>query len=205
VVSHATTLTLKSRKGTWIRDVAATYAPIQHEFHGGDIDPTNFPTDHPAGTTYHVQDINKPWPEDWKGTFDFVHQRLALVGAGAAQKEAVLALAALTKPGGWIQLIEAENILPDNMGQAMQDFFELMKVMFAILGARLDLTRQIPGWLEEAGFIDIQDRLVGMKIGATNPDPRLAKQGVFSTAIGCAAVVRFAKSEFSKYMFSDSP
>ncbi|OCL14894.1 S-adenosyl-L-methionine-dependent methyltransferase [Glonium stellatum] len=180
--------------GTWIRDFASGYALVQHEIHGADIDPTNFPANPPAGTIYRVQDIKKSWPEDWKGTFDLVHQRLALVGAGPAQKEAVLNLAALVKPNGWIQLMEAENVFVDDQGPAMYDFVRLMKDMFIIMGAKIDLTRQIPGWLEEAGFTDIQDRLIDMKIGATNPNPRLAKQGVYSTAISATALSRFGKS-----------
>lgn len=88
--------------GTWIRDLAASIAPVEHQVVGTDIDGSNLPTKPPAGQTYQVQDIKKPWPADWQGKFDFVHQRLALVGGGPAQQQALHNLTALVNPRGWI-------------------------------------------------------------------------------------------------------
>lgn len=55
-----------------------------------------------------VQDINKPWPESWNNTFDFVHQTLVLFQAGAKQRDAINSLAKLVKPGGYIELMEPQ-------------------------------------------------------------------------------------------------
>lgn len=99
--------------------------------------------------TYQIQDINKPWPEDWHNNFDVVHQRLALAGAGPNAQIALGSIARLVKPGGWIQLIEADNLLTDADGPAMRDFVQLMKDIFTTIGTPLSLSRELSGWIEE--------------------------------------------------------
>ncbi|KAH6657436.1 hypothetical protein BKA67DRAFT_555263 [Truncatella angustata] len=180
--------------GTWIRDLAAAYPDVKHEFIGIDINPAEFPAEPPGGTTYQVHDINKPWPEEWAGHFDFVHQRLVLVSAGARQEQALHSLGALVKPGGWIQVIEATNELPEGCGPVMHAFVDVMNGVFKFMDADLKLTDQIPGWLKGAGFVDIQDRNVPLKFGAQNPDATLAGQGVFSTSAAAGGLGKFAQT-----------
>ncbi|KAF2267211.1 S-adenosyl-L-methionine-dependent methyltransferase, partial [Lojkania enalia] len=163
--------------GTWIRDLAASCPDVQHQYVGTDIDPSNFPANPPSRTTYQRQNINEEWPQEWKGSFDLVHQRLALAGGGSAQKPAVLRLVDLVKPGGWIQLIEATNVLPEGNGEVMRGFVGLMNDVFTIMGANLKLMEDLPGWLEEAGLVDVQSKLVELNLGPLNPNPRLATQG----------------------------
>ncbi|RYP49412.1 hypothetical protein DL768_004885 [Monosporascus sp. mg162] len=180
--------------GTWIRDLTAATAPVSHEFFGTDINPAEFPADSPANIAYQAQDINQPWPTEWEGQFDFVHQRLVLVGAGPKQKEALQSLGGLVKPGGWIQVIEATNKLPEGCGPVMHAFVELMNAVFETMGADLNLADRLPEWLEGAGFVDIQDRLISMKLGARNSDATLASRGVFSTSTAARGLAQFGKT-----------
>jgi hypothetical protein len=124
-----------------------------------------------------------------------VHQRLALVGGGPNQQQILGTLAQLVKPGGWIQLIEATNQLPDESGPAFCNFMTVMKALFAALGASFRLTDELPGWLEQAGFVDVQHRDINTKLGATNPNPKLAKQGVYSTTVAARGLANFGKCE----------
>lgn len=126
-----------------------------------------------------------------------MHQRLALVGGGSAQQQVLSNLAALVKPGGWIQLMEATNVLPDEDGPAMRNFVAVMKGMFVAMGSSLDLGNELPGMLQKEGFEDVQDRLFNTKQGAMNPDPTLAKQSVYSTVVPARALAAFGKSEYS--------
>lgn len=75
--------------GTWIRDLAQQYSGVPHEFIGTDIDTSAWPKDPPPHQTYQIQDITKPWPAEWKESFDFVHQRLALAAGGPMQKQII--------------------------------------------------------------------------------------------------------------------
>ena len=165
-----------------------------HRFVGTDIDASKFPENPESGASYRVQDINKPWPEDWQSSFDVVHQRLALVGGGPNAQNALKSLSALVKPGGWIQLIEAENVLTHGDGPAMHNFVGLMKDIFTVMGCSLKLSQELSGWLKEDGFVDVQERVVPVQLGATNPKPELAKRGVYSTGVAAAGLVHFGKS-----------
>jgi hypothetical protein len=186
--------------GTWIRDLAASTAPVEHQFVGTDVDASNFPASPPSGQTYQAQDINKPWPEEWKESFDLVHQRLVIVGAGPAQQQALGSLAALVKPGGWIQLIEATNELPEGTGPAFRNFIAVMKGVFTAFGSSLHPGNELSGWLQAAGFESVEDRVINTKLGATNPDPRLAKQGVYSTTVAARGLATFGKSMYSTFI-----
>ncbi|CAJ2504435.1 Uu.00g118290.m01.CDS01 [Anthostomella pinea] len=180
--------------GTWIRDVAGLYPSIEHEFYGTDIKPAEFPVDPPKGTNYQVHDINNPWPGDWEGRFDFVHQRLVLVAAGANQENALKSLGRLVRPGGWIQVMEATNELPESCGPEMRKFVGVMNSVFQVMGADLKATERISEWLGEAGFVDIEHCTLPMKLGAQNPDATLAQRGVFSTSTAAKGLAKFAKS-----------
>lgn len=184
-----------SETGVWIRDLASSTAPVSHEFYGTDINPAEFPSEAPANTIYQAQDITKPWPEDWKEKFDFVHQRVVLVGAGPHQKAAVKSLGSLVKPGGWIQLIEATNNLPDGSGPEMHAFVKLMNGIFVSMGASLEMTQDLPRWLEQDGFVGIQTCMVDFKVGAQNPVADLARRGTFSMTTACKNLAQWGKCE----------
>ena len=138
--------------------------------------------------------MNKPWPTEWHDYFDIVHQRLALVGAGPGARNVVKNLTELVKPGGWIQLIEGENIIDETDGPAMHDFLKLMKDVFTLMGAEVTFAKNMSGWLKAIGFEHVQERLVDVYMGASNKDPQLAQQGVNSTSVACGGLVDFAKS-----------
>lgn len=180
--------------GAWIQDVAGEWP--QHQFVGTDLKPDDFPKTPPANTVYQVQDITSPWPEEWKGSFDFVHQRMVSVGAGAKQKEAVQSLAALVKPGGWIQLAEATNEAPESAGPFMRDTIQTMRDIFVFMGADIHVTDKLGGWLEEVGFVDVQTRELCNRIGAAHPDAQLAKEGVFYITTSMKMLAALGKSTY---------
>jgi hypothetical protein len=171
---------------TWIRDLAAATAPVEHQFVGTDITRDNF-------ATYHVQDINQPWPEDWENSFDLVHQRLVLVCAGAAVQQVVDNLVALVKPGGYIQLIEATNDLLEDGGPGIQDFIAVVQGIFKSMGSSPNLGNDLAGLLQAAGCEDVGEHLVGTRLGVNHPDIQFAKQGIYSTTLGVRALSAFGK------------
>ncbi|KAH8704452.1 hypothetical protein GQ44DRAFT_732403 [Phaeosphaeriaceae sp. PMI808] len=180
--------------GTWVCDFAASAAPIGHHIIGTDINGEDFPTDPPPNQTYQVQDINKSWPEDWRESFDFVHQRLTLAAGGSSQEGALRNLATLVKPGGWIQLIEPTNEAPEGSGPAFQNFVTAMQGVFSSMGSSTHVGNEVAGWLKAIGFEDVQDRLYHIKVGAANPNPKLAKQGVYSTTTSARGAASFGKT-----------
>lgn len=143
-----------------------------------------------------VQDINKPWPEEWKQSFDIVHQRLSLAASGPGAKQAIQNLALNVNPGGWIQLIEAENFLNiSEKGSAMYNFVQLILDLYAFMGAPTQLSNQLKPWLEESGFTNVQERTIDCLMGSLNPDRQLAKNGVYSMNVAVTGLVGFGKSK----------
>jgi hypothetical protein len=111
------------------------------------------------------------------------------------QKDIVTNLADMVKPGGWIQLIEATNDSLDSHGPAFSNFVTIIKGIYSTFHASLKLADELPVWLKDIGFEDVQYRDIDTKLGAANPNPQLAKQGVYSTTVAARGLVQFASSK----------
>lgn len=181
--------------GTWIRELISTIpsSNTSHSFIGTDINTKEFPKTVPPNTEFHFQDVTMPWPRPWLSSFDLVHQRLTLPGAGKQQKLAVQQLASLVKAGGWIQLIEAENVPYEQDGACMHDFITFKRTVFTAMGANVLLTSAIPMWLKEVGLKKLDSELIWLKLGKANADAELGKRGVYSTSRLVEALVPFAQ------------
>jgi hypothetical protein len=111
------------------------------------------------------------------------------------QRQTVANLADMVKPRGWIQLIEATNESLDSHRPAFRNFVTMIKGVYATFHASLELVDELPVWLKEAGLVDVQHRDIDTKLGAANPDTRLAKQGVYATTVASRGLVQYALSE----------
>ena len=108
-------LALKLRKntqigpGTWSLDMANEYS--ESKFYGVDISPV-FPMEaKPANTEFKVYNIAEgtAFPDNH---FDFIHQRLLVMGLRKTEWEVVIANhMKMLKPNGWIEMTEAA--MPD--------------------------------------------------------------------------------------------
>jgi hypothetical protein len=149
-----------------------------HTLIGTDINPGFFPPTPPLGLTYQVQDITKPWPADWMNGFDFVHSRLGLGGSGLFGVENVIKnMIGLVKPGGWIQLdemdLEGEIKLPGLGGEVGR----AIRALFKVTGLQWDFAAHMKRWMIEAGLEGVEEKIVHVSYGKSNPDPEIAKLG----------------------------
>ena len=160
---------------------------------GTDINPTFFPTSHGKQFNFYKHNVADSWPENEQGTFDLVHQRLTLPGAAPAPlPSAIQNLFDLVKPGGWIQLVEAEQICPES-GPVFSQFLDLVRDVFDATGAGWEYAGKMREWLEDAGAVDIREISVDMALGATHKDKTLAEKGATCTAGAIAGLVMHAK------------
>jgi hypothetical protein len=127
---------------------------------------------------YHVQDVKKPWPQEWKSHFNLVHQRLALSAAGPKGKEVVSSLAELVKPGGWIVLEDPTALVKHEAGPAWAKAFTVMQDLMAVMGSRAGVIDEVPEWLREIGFTNVQEKVFMTKYGALNENEELTKKGL---------------------------
>jgi len=76
--------------------------------------------------------MNDPWPAEWNGTFDLVHQRMALPAAGRTiVKQVITNMIGLLKTGGWFQLVESDHSIAE--GPAMAAIFWLISDVFKVM------------------------------------------------------------------------
>ncbi|KAF2117654.1 hypothetical protein BDV96DRAFT_644005 [Lophiotrema nucula] len=162
--------------GLWIRDLQSSLPPniaSQHAFIGTDIEESYFPTDPPGNTTYHVQDVNKPWPEQWNEKFDLVHQRLSIAVSGdeKATQSAVRNLISLVKPGGWIQIVDLQNWTADGDGPVWKDFTICLADLISAVGSSLDRVEHVKNCFEGLGLIDVEETSIEANYGTRDDKP----------------------------------
>ncbi|KAL9084053.1 MAG: hypothetical protein Q9165_008254 [Trypethelium subeluteriae] len=188
--------------GTWLYDLQRSLSSATSAtFIGTDVSPERFPTKSPVGISLQLQNILDPWPQDWRNSFNLVHQRLTLGGAAANTRDAVERLLDLVKPGGWVQLIEAEQTVGTDDGPAMHQFLDLMKEIFTAMGSGYMFARKMEEWIKEAAFIRVESTLAPYEIGARIKDSTLRSQSIDSTCTAVAGLVDYARSKYPLTLF----
>ncbi|KAF2122851.1 putative methyltransferase SirN-like protein [Lophiotrema nucula] len=180
--------------GLWLRDLAGN-VPADNTYVGTDIMEAYFPpeSDWPSNMSLTIQSITKPWPVTWREGFDLVHQRFALPAAGkSGLKDALSGLIGLVKPGGWIQLVEADHSV--FTGPAMGELFELVKDVFGAMDVGYDHARDIKTMFQDAGLEQVEERVYDVPLGAKNPDAEMGQKSAHAFTMGAAGIVGAAKS-----------
>ena len=156
------------------------------------------PKSAPNGFEFQIQDVYQPWPSSWISTFDLVHQRLVLANAGPRGPVAVKSLCELVKPGGWIQLVEAECAAAEDDGPAHMQFMELLRAAFEVFGQPRDrqVVWELAGWVGQAGFVEVGEERVPFMVGRKNENEALRQQGVEALLDALEGMVGVAKCEF---------
>ena len=179
--------------GLWLRDLAPALHPT-HSLVGTDIMTSYFPAPQPPNTLLTYQSITAPWPTDMHNSFDLVHQRLALPGCGEFPwRSAIRNLIGLVKPGGFIQLLEADHSHPGVAGPAMEQAFKLIK---ELLGTKAEYAPKLRQWLQEEGLLDVDEQILDVPIGKANGNEELGQKGAMSMSLATAGMAQFAKGEF---------
>jgi SAM-dependent methyltransferase len=182
------------KPGLWLRDLASSLSPI-HKYTGTDIDASSFPNAPPQNFSYHVQDTGKTWPTAWSGAFDFVHQRLGLATLPNPE-ETIKNLAALVKPGGWIEFVELSNREAADAGPMSKLALRLMQDIFGAMGSNYFANiAKIPQWLKESAFEHVEEKIFEVKFGAQQLDRNLADKSVVSDTLMLRQLCEVAKCE----------
>ncbi|KAI1819431.1 S-adenosyl-L-methionine-dependent methyltransferase [Xylaria intraflava] len=164
--------------GLWLRDLCESSPSSNRDaqtYIGTDITGIYFPKAGIPGVQLYEQSITKAWPSEWNGTFDLVHQRMALPAAGKDDvRGALQGLIGLVKPGGWIQLVEPDHSASPT--PAMQDFFKLLSDVFAFMGTSTGYAPQLHKWLAEEGLESVEERVFDVPLGKSSRNDALSKK-----------------------------
>jgi hypothetical protein len=134
---------------------------------GTDLVGELFPNPIPPNIIFAKQSITEPWPQEWQGSFDLVHQRQVLGFCGDFPiKQAVANLCALAKPGGWVELVEL-NADQTILGEATvaREFFDLLEQIWQIKNMGGNFGQDLKRYMEEAGLEDVEETLLRNKVG----------------------------------------
>ena len=117
--------------------------------------------------------MREPFPDSWgwKNSFDLLHQRLLVWGIGTDEWPRVLAnLANVVKPGGTIQLVEAEWVLPSYSDEQAQQKKLALVQTWATESSGMDvhIWRRFPELLRPLGFCDIKEETFSLGYGASS-------------------------------------
>ncbi|EEP76405.1 predicted protein [Uncinocarpus reesii 1704] len=142
--------------GNWLLDFASQHPQRQFSLHGVDIGSQLFRDDPRLDLRKH--NITQPLPEEWKNSFDIIHQRLLVWALKKTEwPTAIQNLRDVLKPGGRIQLVECNWLYPEVWapdselrGLALLKLWSTESVgMDCYVGEKLE------SLLEEAGFEDV--------------------------------------------------
>ncbi|PVH92472.1 putative methyltransferase [Periconia macrospinosa] len=160
--------------GNWLADLAKVHygrSAKTFSLHGIDLGSTLFRADPRLDLRKH--DVRTPVPSSWgwKNSFDLVHQRLLVWGIGKDEWTAVVSnLADLVKPGGTLQLVEAEWVLSsyaDNMPQ-QKKLAQIQEWSCNSSGMDVHIWRKFPELLKGLGFEDVREESFDLGYGATS-------------------------------------
>ncbi|KAK6432716.1 hypothetical protein LTR95_011108 [Oleoguttula sp. CCFEE 5521] len=154
--------------GAWLVDLAAT-AP-QHTYTGLDISNAQFPATHPENIEFDVMNIFEPVPAKYEGYFDVIHVRLLVLGlAGEQWHTTAQNLLAMSKPGGYLQWEEADFAhptyysapKPTSTSSGLEALHRHVLAVLQPYGRMMDEATQLPQICRQAGFEEIEERIVG--------------------------------------------
>jgi hypothetical protein len=146
--------------------------PESTTYIGTDIAPHLFPSKARSSLQFFEQSVTDVWPQDWKQSFDLVHQRLVLAACDPkSSKDVIAALFAMVKPGGWIQLLECDHSGGFTDHQKAQHpatvkFGDLVTRAMAASGKSGQHGLSLKKWLREVGAVDVIETRLDCPIGA---------------------------------------
>ncbi|KAK4098907.1 S-adenosyl-L-methionine-dependent methyltransferase [Parathielavia hyrcaniae] len=166
--------------GAWAIDMADEF-PRAAVF-GVDLSPIQ-PEWVPGNCRFHVDDYEDEWTYREDEKFDYVHGR-ALSGTVADWARFYGQVRQNLKPGGWCEMQEYDAWIfsdDDSFERAVwtKEWVEKLDAGSKIFGKQINVANRQKQWMIDAGFEDVQEKIVRIPIGPWAKDPALKELGRF--------------------------
>jgi ubiquinone/menaquinone biosynthesis C-methylase UbiE len=172
-------LDLGTGTGIWAIDFADVFPSA--EVIGTDLSAIQ-PDWVPPNCRFEIDDAESDWTWD-RESFDFIHNRNFICSIRNWPKLIGQAYRHL-KPGGWVEwhqkypwFLSDDGSLPPETPIEMwgKYFFEAAEKF----GTPVETAQKLKPWMEEAGFVDVQEHILKLPVGPWPKDKRLKQVGLF--------------------------
>jgi len=136
----------------------------------------------PPNVSFEIDDFDDEWTYG-ADRFDLIHNRFNSTAISDWPTLCRQSLRAL-KPGGWLEFVDLVNPPRSDDDSIPADsqvrkFFDILTAGCAQIGRDLFAPRRWKATLEEAGFVNVEERFFKLPIGGWPKDRRLKEAGVF--------------------------
>lgn len=185
--------------GAWILELAHLLSSTSILV-GTDISMDLLPKSHPPNVFFQ-QCSTLNMPNGWSGKFDFVHQRLLIVGFTPVEwPSALKEMYRVLCPGGWAQLVELAGWSCEGCETMTEHGWKLMATLFDKHGFDGHLAEKLSDLLASAGFISIAAEGRNTSLYGTSDRAKRAREstrGAFRVAN--AASLKLAGTGFEDF------
>ena len=179
-------LDLGTGSGIWAIDMTDKYPSAV--VIGTDLSPVQ-PTLVPPNVRFEVDDFEEEWTFE-RDRFDLVHARFLMSSASDYPRLYKQAFDAI-KPGGFLEISDMECGTYSDDGTFLSDtasvkWWRLMEEASAKIGHLVPKVEQHKKWMEEVGFVDVEERILKRPTNDWPKDPRMKEIGRVSVAVSSA-------------------
>ncbi|KAH6723713.1 S-adenosyl-L-methionine-dependent methyltransferase [Leptodontidium sp. 2 PMI_412] len=179
ITNPQTVLDIGTGTGIWAIEFADEYPGSL--VIGTDLSPIQ-PGFVPPNVKFYVDDFEQQWEFSEVGKFDYIHWRSLSGSTGDFPKLYAQALGNL-KRGAWIEVQEYDAWVYSDDDESMSkapwtlEWCETLNRVSTQFGKVLNVGRHHKRWLQEAGFVDVQEKVVKCPIGPWTRDSSLKELG----------------------------
>ncbi|KAI5841610.1 S-adenosyl-L-methionine-dependent methyltransferase [Tricharina praecox] len=187
-------LDLGTGTGRWAIDTA--YAYPSATVMGIDLSPIQ-PSWVPSNCSFEIDDLESPWTVA-PGSVDYIHAR----GLSGSIREwpALLAQAhAALRHGGCVEVTEVVAEMAP-VGEVGREYELLLAAAHERAGRRLGVAEEVPGWLTEAGFVNVAERRGRMPVGKWPLLPAMKELGKLYKEVVLAGLEARAVAPLTRYL-----
>ncbi|TLD21426.1 hypothetical protein PspLS_09121 [Pyricularia sp. CBS 133598] len=164
--------------GQWAIEISDEFP--EAEVIGTDLSPIQ-PNEVPENCYFYVDDSSEEW--DFGFDFSYIHTRLTFGCFSDMRTQVIDQALRNLKPGGWLECQELDPVIACDDGTMPADYSP-KQLTLALEAASRIAKRQftcaplIRGWLEEAGFVDVQQKVFKLPVnGWDASSPRASELG----------------------------
>ncbi|KAJ0141199.1 hypothetical protein HZ326_15931 [Fusarium oxysporum f. sp. albedinis] len=206
-------LDLGTGTGIWAMDFADEYP--QAEVLGTDLSPIQPPWYSPPSQTvfsntprtppnclFEVDDFESDWL--FRQPFDFIHAR-ELEGCISNNAQFFTRALQSLAPGGYLEMqaVHSEFKSDDNTKDKAENALLWMKTMVegsSKFGKPLNVAPEWKKQMEEAGFVDVEQKILKVPIGSWPKDPKLKEIGKFQSVQEAQVITSYTPGIFSRIL-----